>query len=167
MKYLILALTVCFQLQNARADNAPVYAAQLNRFQIDQNLPLTNIEDGEVLVDLHENTVRVTLQPEWYCPPGAFCRAVVPAPVTIELPIFERTKNPCGTAIIRAFSRNDATDTVSERLEVRDNTRNTCPHILPVPPTEIVYETIRQIDDDDPAERTVSKFEGDRLKRIR
>ncbi len=167
MKLLLITLTTLMSA-NAIAADAPLYKAHLTRFQIDAKLPLaqTQIQDGDLFVDLKNNKVRVDLYGKGLCPATAICIVPGPSPIaTIELTITERTKDSCGVAIVRATTKEMAPGGVVEKLEVRDYSRSTCPRVAIVDSTEVVYETSQALPPSSPGARTRSKFEGTRIEK--
>lgn len=168
MKLLLTTLALLFSQQSFAAD-APVYYAQLTRFAIDENLSMAKmrITDGDVTVDLKNNKIRVNLYGAGHCPAVAMCLVPGPTPVTIELPITERAKDNCGVAIVRAMTKEMIPGGVVERLEVRDNSRSTCPRVALASSTEVIYETSQALPPGSPRARTSSKFEGYRLEKAR
>lgn len=153
----------------ADASELPIYRAELNLFHIDQRLPFDTkqIHSGEVRVDLRKNTVRVNLYRKSSCPPNLICSAILPVPISFELPIEERTTDMCGAIVTRASDVTEGRQKFSESLTVRDNSQNRCPSPREMHATEVVYETsIISIDGSADPDITYSEFMGKRLQPI-
>lgn len=153
----------------ATASELPVYRAELNQFRIDKRLPFDakQIHSGEVRVDLRANTVKVTLYRKSSCPPDLICTAILPMPISVELPIEERVTDMCGAVVTRASAVTEGRHKVSETLEVRDNSQNRCPSPREMYATEVVYETSTiSVDGSTDPDVTYSEFMGKRLHPI-
>lgn len=153
----------------ANSDVLPIYRAELNRFHIDKRLPFDakQIHSGEVRVDLRANTVRVTLYRKSNCPPNLICSAILPVPISVELPIEQQITDMCGAVVTRASAVSEGRHKVSQTLEVRDNSQNRCPSPRQMHATEVVYETSTiSIDGSTDPDVTYSEFMGNRLQPI-
>ncbi len=166
MKLILTALLVLSS--NAQAAENFVYKAELKRFQIDEHALFGHkaLSGGEALVDLKKNQVRVTLYRKWSCPPGALCTMVMPPPVILDLPIYSRSKDKCNTGIVKARTREAIPGGIVEHLEVRDNSRNSCPHFVALSPTEVIYTTSQALPPRTAGAKTRSVFEGERLEKL-
>lgn len=165
---LLLAAALSLFPFAALAKNANIYKAELTRFQIDDGLHFdeSDVTGGEVVVDLKANKVRVTLFRKSNCPQNAMCIAMLPGPYIVELPILAKTKDNCGTGIVQARTPEAIPGGLIQQLEVRDNSRNKCPHFVALSPTEVIYETSRVVVPSSNNAHTYSKFEGERLEAV-
>ncbi len=147
----------------ARSLMPPVWSAQLVRFQLDEQLPYGhNVTGAAIEVNYAQKTATLSLYRTVKCLPGQACPRIMFAPIKIELPILDVTKDECGTKIIRALLDRRPVDGARQTLAIRDNTANRCPSFVARNATEVLYKT------DTMSRRgaisTRSTFEGEALR---
>lgn len=145
------------ELENGRLHTT--YQAQLTRFELDPAVTSGRAQSGSVEVNMLLKEATLNLQLGFYCPRGRVCAQVMPAPISVTLPILSRGSDTCGTMIVIAKRRTPAG---LEQLEIRDNTKNVCPHFAQLADTEVIYTTESAA----PAVKTRSVFSGGRLEKF-
>jgi hypothetical protein len=139
----------------------PLYRAELNRFFPGDGLVAGRIEAGSVEIDTWSKEVTLSLNVGFYCPAGRFCPEVMPAPINVNLPIVSTTQDQCGTKIITA-RKDQPGQGGREELEIRDNTKNKCPHFAPLADVEVIYVT----ESGSSPNKIRSTFSGERFTRL-
>src|SRR4051794_26346591 len=118
MKALILALATLASVSQANAMTASIKSF---RFQPGSSLAKRNISYGNLTVDLEQNQLTLNLQPAFYCPPGAMCVQVMPAPIEFTMPIESVTTGNCGETIYTGATNDLMVDGILQQLTVTDN----------------------------------------------
>ena len=167
MKFKTYALSFLALVMSVTAAEAATYQAPLVRFHMDDALDIheSKVDSGEVLVKLEEKKVSLTLLGRNNCPPGAYCIMMVPTVLKVELPIVSSQKDSCGITTIIAETEAKIPGSKIERVEIRDNSKNKCPHIIGLAATEVIYETAQAVKSE--KAKTRSKFEGERLEKVK
>jgi hypothetical protein len=131
MKKLIalLSLTLATVTSHAAANDA---AYSLNTFNIGQGsyvLPDSNsITSGTIEIDRTNKQLKLTLQRRFFCPAGAMCAMVMPAPVEITLPVVYIGSGFCGGVIVNAERNLMRVDGGRVQIEIVDDNGNICEH---------------------------------------
>ena len=146
---------------------ANVYSSMIEKMELDKDVYFYNkyIHEGQIRVNDATSTVTLELiQPRPRCPketPFCVLPAVMPMPITIELPIISRQADGCGSEIIEAELDRRPVDGLLERIVVVDNTLNRCMHLIPLPAVEAEYSTVNPWNQLE----TFSNFEGSPFRR--
>lgn len=122
---------------------APRYErAVLTSLNIDRNLPhLSKMNEGDLEVDYRQQEVVLHLYQN-LCPPSdRACPEIVQPREEIRLPLTEVSTNECGVRIFKAERDSRPADGELQTLIVEDNSNNSCPTYVALPPTGIVYTT--------------------------
>jgi hypothetical protein len=137
------------------------YSAQLKPVFVDRQLGWGKTGSIYVTEDRTDRTLSLTVERRFYCPPGRFCAMVMPAPITIELPIIAEEHDGCGTRVITAFVDRRPVDGDFEQIVLKDHTSDRCMYLRAVPATEVLYET--ESSGMGPMVKTQSSFAGEAL----
>ncbi|OQW55117.1 MAG: hypothetical protein A4S09_16965 [Proteobacteria bacterium SG_bin7] len=168
-KNLLLAIATFSMLASTIAEARSVKAftlnAQLKKMHIDPNsyLAKERFRAGSIVVDQFTKTITLQLDRKWYCPPGALCSMVMPAPIIIKLPLVSVTNGACNSLIFEARRDQRPVDGNLTVLSVVDNSRFNCPSLHPVEPTEVHLETV-SAGMDGHVVKTHSSFTAEKLR---
>lgn len=141
MKSLILSLllvvsgTVQAQLMHVIESSAPIYAG-LNLNSISRNMTLVNsrlslVSSASVTFN-DKNLTLVFVKRMPPCPAGMACVQMMPAPVTVKLPVVKVTTSQCSITYT-ALTPADSKTGLTEEVTVRDFTYSQCAHTMDMP----------------------------------
>lgn len=119
-------------LNETQLDTPPaLLESKLETFNIDPKLHYADeVKSGTVQVDFAQSKLILTLDLPFYCPPGLYCIQVMPAPITVELPIVD-IQTECGSKIYVAKRDMRVVDGNFESLTVADHKTRICEDFRP------------------------------------
>lgn len=124
----------------ARTPAPPYEKANLISFDIDPNASYAkSVAGGNVTIDHNAGEIALVLFQKTECPEGRPCPRMIRPPVTIRVPITRIETNECGIRVFSAERDDLPVDGARVTLTVEDNSENTCPTLLPLPPTSITH----------------------------
>jgi hypothetical protein len=122
------------------SSSSVLLTANIEKFYIGHQ-SLGDIRYGSIALDLKNESIQLTLQPQMNCPiiDGA-CATVMPDEIVISLPIINEVTDSCGMTTYTAVDDQTPSDGLRETIEVQDYRNAVCNYLVPTA-TAIIYET--------------------------
>jgi hypothetical protein len=132
------------QTQTVGFTDDVTYIASLNQFKMDPASNLQNVRAGYVQLRTagHKGSLSLTMFRPYYCPPGAYCMMMMPAPTTVQVPLSVAQTTSCGVRTFQGTLAASLTNGTSQKITLIDNTQNHCATTEALAPTEVIYETV-------------------------
>lgn len=101
---------------------------------------LKDFSSGHIVVNYDKETVTLTAEKLFYCPPEVFCAQVMPQPKVVELPIKYLNTDACGITHIIAEKDLRPVDGNLQKIIIDDTSEATCKTLVNIP-TRASYVT--------------------------
>jgi len=136
MKFVLMNLVTVMMSVPAFAASADLVTMSL---QPGGYLEKARVTSGKIEVNTKSRTITLTVQPEFYCPPGKFCAEVMPAPIEITVPLRSVETGGCGEKVFSGSKDLRPVDGGLSQLIVVSNTHNFCKYLVAIPATTVNY----------------------------
>ena len=138
---------------------AEILQTELSHLQIDSRLGYGNIQSGKIILDLSSAKMSLNLVPDFHCRGYMYCVQMMPALISMDLPIVQTHLDECGATVYVARLDRRPVDGNLTQVELTDDRNAQCTTFNALPGVKGKLKVVTS-GFGSPSIHSVSSFEG-------